>query len=644
MKLAALVSITTAALAGCQLGASLRLPGRAGNGGGSTRTTGADPVAGDSGAAPATAAGRTTTVAVDSDLCGADPDGDPGAAEHRRKLRDRTTVCTMITVEPVEGVARIAPRRPGWCDQLPKSELARALLPQATSAMQDLVAERYWWATTRKVLGPLCASPDDAAVQQQTAYFYQWWVNRTALTPEQLDGLFRYFGTLASADLTLYPDTMAKVCKAFPPASNEASERDRLIAQATRASLGCAEHDGAPYWVSRGATDDLFWHLDALEAPPSELVRAHSVLHCLGEPDEIDDDDLAAYAVCGADGRGLDLAALEKEIAGYHELARAHARLTVAAARRITARYEAVARAKAAQDPAWQALLYDAPASGWAAWTKAYQANRAAIDAARAYEARYLGASRKAARGCWRDAWGALSAYVAKVRPDDLAAIKAAMTTGPGTILLEHVVACADAEGQTRIATVLGQLFSSARPARGPRYAAYFAVLEALNEIRADRSKFALDPSRFARFYRDRSPVAGSIAGSVTELDLAREDGGGVVKHVKRDGAGVRVEFKTDRWKAPIWNCTPTNRIQQFRPDGTVIYEKNCTYGGEQWVERTHDPIWVPAEVAAGLAPGTFVRSAGSIERHGDAWDSIPVEVWATKDRTKLVAYLGLAL
>jgi hypothetical protein len=550
----------------------------------------------------------------------------------------------MITVEPAAGMSAVAPRAPGWCDRLSKHEVATSRMIWVTSRMQALVEERYWWATTREILGPLCGNPEDAAVQQQTAYLYQWWVNRTGLAPEQLDGLFRYFATFPGSDRALYAESMAEACRAFPEPGDEASDRDRLLARATRASLGCADSDGTPYWVGRSSTDDLYWHLDAAEAPPSELVRAHAVLQCLGDPDAIEDGELAAYAACGADARAIDPAALEREIAGYHELAQAHARLTVAAARRVAARYQAVARARADADPAWQTLLFDAPAAGWNAWTAAYRADQKMIDAARAYEVRYGGPSRKAAKGCWDDAWGHFTAHVAKAEADSLDEAKRAMTDLTGTILLEHVVACADAEGQAQIFTVLGQLFDRARPARGPRYAAYFAVLDALGEILADRSKFPVEPQALAYYYRDRSPVARSGWGNVSELDLAREDGGGVVKKTKRDGDGVRVEFKTDRWKQSIWNCTPNNRILQYRPDGTPVYDSDCTYGGKQWVEETHDPIWIPAAMAGGIGLGTFVRAATSIDRHGDAWDAIPVEVWADKERAKLTAYLGVEL
>jgi hypothetical protein len=626
-----LTMVAILAMAGCKLDPSLlEKPG----GGGPVDEMPGDPIEGGHG---------STSHAVDSDLCKVDDSLDAAVQLQRQEQADRTTICTMITVPPADGVARVEPRAPGWCDKLPAGELDTSRMIWATSGMQALVEERYWWATTREILGPLCGNPDDPNVRQQTAYFYQWWVNKTGMPPEELDGLFRYFGSFPTGDGALYATAQTEMCAAFPAASAEASDRDQLLARATRASLGCSDSAGTPYWVAGGSGDDLWWHLDAAAEAPSQLLRAYAVLGCLWDHETIEDRHLGNYAACGADGRDLDAAALEREIADWHELAQAHARMTVAAARKVTARYQAVARARADADPAWQELLYDAPARGWKAWEAAYAAERDAVDAARAYEARYFGPSRKAARGCWDEAWGNLTRHAAKAGAKDLPGAKAAMTDPIGTILLEHVTACADAEGWESRATLYGQLFEHARPARGPRHAAYYAMIDALSEILADRERFTFDTGWLGGLFTARSPIARSGGGSVDALDLARDDQGGVVKKVKKVKGGVIVEYKSEKWKDAIYSCTRTDRIQQLRPDGTVIYEEDCTYQGSRWVEDTHDPIFVPGDLADGIEPGRFLRASISWEKEQDAAKALPVEVWADKERETLVAYLGVA-
>src|SRR5262245_12235730 len=226
------LALAVAALGGCQLAQAVQQPAVGRPRDPSTDVAAPSPVS----------EGRSETVEVDSDLCQSDPE-----------TADRTTICTMITVEPVAGVAAIAPRAPGWCDRLPRSEVSTSRMIWATSGMQALVEGRYWWATTREIIGPLCGNPDDPAVQQQTAYLYQWWANLTGLAPEQLDGLFRYFGSFPSSSGTLYADSMKEMCEAFPAPGEEDSPRDTMLARATRASLGCDDSEGAPYWIRSGA-------------------------------------------------------------------------------------------------------------------------------------------------------------------------------------------------------------------------------------------------------------------------------------------------------------------------------------------------------------------------------------------------------
>ncbi|MCA9674314.1 MAG: hypothetical protein KC464_04655 [Myxococcales bacterium] len=595
---------------------------------------------GDGGGGGATASGG----GGGGDIC--KPLEDAGFDENvrRQDIAEHTTICDVVTIDPAPGVKKVGARKPGWCGEVAKLMPEGARTSWAHGPMSQIKEGRYWWDQTTLVLGALCVNPDDARVQEQTGYLYQYWVNQTGLTPEQLDGLFKYMGSYPAHETTLYADTMKAACKAFPAISSEASAHDKLLGEAVRSSLGCADRSGAPYWVSGGSSDDISWYVDAAAEPPSELLRSYVVMRCLGQPDEIGGQELAAYAVCGTDARALDAAKLEQEIAGYHELAKAHARTQHAIARKIAARYEAVARDKVKEDPAWQVLLYDAPAAAWKAWKADYKANQKVIDAERDYEALYFGPSRKAAKNCWAAPWRNLTAHVGAAKARSVLDAKHAMTDRIGTIILEHLVACADAEGMAQVHNAYGTVFASARPVRGPRFATFFAVIDALNEIKADRSKFPAEVSWFSRMFTGRSPVVSTGGSSLDSLDLAGSDKGGVVKSVKKSDGGLIVEFKTERWKDSTWDCKSTGEIIMFHSDGTPIYGQDCKYAGEEWVSQTHDPIWVDELMGAGIKPGAFVRSTSGAARHGNVFDAMPVEVWASKDKKQLVAYLGLEL
>jgi hypothetical protein len=81
-----------------------------------------------------------------------------------------------------------------------------------------------------------------------------------------------------------------------------------------------------------------------------------------------------------------------------------------------------------------------------------------------------------------------------------------------------------------------------------------------------------------------------------------------------------------------------------FRSDGTPIYRRDCRDLGKRWVEETHYPVWIRRDLAAGVAPGAFLRVTGSGAKHAgtEAYAALPVEVWDSKARRQLRAVLGV--
>jgi hypothetical protein len=570
----------------------------------------------------------------------ADPSKERMEARHDERRR---TVSKVIAIEAAPGVARVGPRKPDWCDAIPEATRANAYADNATRSMQEIADGRGYWGQTQGVLLYLCASPDDAKVQEQAGHLVQLWVNETRVAPEQLTPFFRAFATGEA-----YEDAVGEACRAVPHASGEASPREKIVQAVARATLGCGNR-GLPYWLSpqQMQSAGFGWEVDLGAVPVSELVRSYLVLSCLVDRDgPPETDDLVAYAVCGPDARALDTAALEKDIASYPELAKSFARQQHGRARRLAARFEEAARAKAAADAAWKSILFDAPTKAWKEWQELYAAHRQVIDAARAYEVVFHGQSRAAARGCWGDAWNRFSAHVAGRRPRTILESKRAMTEGAGAILLEHAIACGRADGHETLVHPARVLLSSARPVRGPRYAAYQAALDALNEVKKDRPKLDIDPRSLGSLFLDRSPHA-TAAGQRDTVDLSGSDPGGVVKSVAPIAGGVQVEFKTERWQEEKQECHDTSKIYAIEPGGRVIYHRACKSLGMEWVENTHHPIKIPAALAAGIRPGAFVRSSvadPAADYTKTASLATPVEVWDSKEKTTLRAYLGVPL
>lgn len=308
----------------------------------------------------------------------------------------------------------------------------------------------------------------------------------------------------------------------------------------------------------------------------------------------------------------------------------------------MAARFEELAARRAKEDAGWKQLLYDVPAAAWRDWEVLYAANRKVIDAARAYENVFHGPSREAAKGCLKQALANLTAHVAPRRARAVADVRRALTDPVGAILVEHLATCAEAEGHAEAARALGQVLGVSRAVRGPRYASYFAVLDAVVRIKKDRSKFPVSPQWFGEMFTSNPRAPRDAKGDLFD----GVDKGGVVKAVRPVDGGVRVEFKTDRWKEDQHECQDDpRRIVAFRHDGTPIYYRSCMYVGQVWVEDTHAPITVAAPFATGIAPGAFVRSlAGNDERADGSRPAAPLEVWSDKARRRLLTYVGVPL
>jgi len=61
-------------------------------------------------------------------------------------------------------------------------------------------------------------------------------------------------------------------------------------------------------------------------------------------------------------------------------------------------------------------------------------------------------------------------------------------------------------------------------------------------------------------------------------------------------------------------------------------------------VDETHDPVLIPASFAAEIEPGGFLRVTGGVGSKDQPARAMPIEVWTSPERKRLVAYVGLAL
>ncbi|MBZ0233924.1 MAG: hypothetical protein K8M05_16470, partial [Deltaproteobacteria bacterium] len=292
---------------------------------------------------------------------------------------------------PAEGVEVAAAMAPPWCDVVPPPKSPSSSASRSSLERQFMVVDRSGWGggTLEKIAAMLCESPEDESFQAQTGSVVQAWINVTGLGTQQAIASIR-----ARVDTASWKRQRDETCAAVA-VNPEASGRALELARVTARVFGCGSSSLGPFWSDDMNPPDksLGWYLDEDAAPPSQTIASYRVLRCLPRASRAPDAHaLGRYASCGVEARALDPGKLEAELAssGWNEFAKTIAREQHGFARRRVAQYDREVRALAAKDPAYQQIFYDAPEAAWKAWTELAAANRDALDAAFAYEARFV--------------------------------------------------------------------------------------------------------------------------------------------------------------------------------------------------------------------------------------------------------------
>ena len=525
--------------------------------------------------------------------------------------------------------------RPAWCGAR-EQEAPRGV----RGAMErGLKAQGLTEANLSKVAQLSCDRHDDpklASLIDDARARYQRLIG---LTDQELGEAMRL-----RLDPEAFERQIKQTCTALR-AGDEASEQDRALLDARRAALGCRGTVWNADW--RRSTDDWAYWLDRDVDPASELARVAHLEQCLDHaykrdfPDPEYDKVQVGYARCGVDARRLDRARLEKELKdpAITDAARQAAREAFSRAKLIADQLAAAYQAKAAQDPAWKAILLDAPEQAFNAWQAAAAKWRPELDAVLAFEDRYYAPSKSAVAGCGTALRAGWTKYLRAARPKDAKAAEQVATSDPiGYLLASRLLACDHREGRYLAAAYEGTLLKQARRFRGPRRAAAWAVVEAINDIKKDRERFPISAGAIAL---GSDPMYGPVSNVANKIGYG-EDAHAEIKTVTKVKGGVNVTFKTVKYQVDITTCTPTNRVHSISADGHVYWEQNCASGGTAWRTSTEAPMFVPAELAGGLAPnqfGTF-RPDTKLDPRG----GFPTVLYTDKSKKKLAVFYGVAL
>jgi hypothetical protein len=401
--------------------------------------------------------------------------------------------------------------------------------------------------------------------------------------------------------------------------------------------------------INGDTVSETGWNLDELEVTEgaSQLERASYVQSCLFPEAYENNPNLLslgpAYAVCGHDGRNLDLKVIDSEIAalGLDPVLADVARRRAADARdfalKIAADYERLG-------PEYKKILVDAPDKAWAAWMALRDSHREAIADAVAVERAFEAGVRSKMEGCQDLMLRHVREYVTETRPRTESEARGVAHDPVGSRLLTALAGC-EAMNKDRQQLALAALQMSGGSRRGPRAEAHNAALAALEAVKEDQTRFplSLDADEIRPRPRLKSPehpgrsTREHIADFIGAL-VYRGDWEGKVLAATPTGEGMRITFVRTTEEVPEWRCKPTNRIGRVRPDGIVEYYDECEKIGSHTVTHHSDDVVVPSALAAGLTPGRFLvyLSLGS--------EAFPFAVYRDDKRKELVAFLGGAV
>ena len=186
------------------------------------------------------------------------------------------------------------------------------------------------------------------------------------------------------------------------------------------------------------------------------------------------------------------------------------------------------------------------------------------------------------------------------------------------------------------------------RVLRGPRAAAYYATIDAIGKVRADRAKFPIEEHDVGV---SREDILDKLVGALAHESKNASPGGGdyhiwqeggVVKTAAKGKDGIKVVFATDKQERYVeTSCVETNHIVMFAHDGRPIYYRKCK-GSVQKVDVSPNPINIPAHLAEGITPGKLVNFG--VSNSQERRISMPFEIYADKKGHKLVTWYGIGL
>ena len=536
----------------------------------------------------------------------------------------------IVVVAPRDGVEVIKPLAAPWCDLAKSKSYSTGAMSRA---IQRGIKDGWGGGVMLEAGEAVCVNPGAPGYMKNTMAIVQDWVNMTGQTKAEAIESIR-----ARMQKEAWEAGYAATCNSLT-VSGEASEADKALNEARRMFFGCNYHK-VPQW-SENNTDSIRGYLDFGAGPVDPILQVYEVRQCLNNYSADRNPqytDVFNWAVCSPVGNRLDKAAFDKHVAGLKldVYGRTIARESFAVAKMLHLRYTGIAKGMIAQEPAFKAL-FEIPEKEWTKWAKLAADHKAAIDAAMAYHKLFFGPSKNARKNCFEKLRLVWAPYIAKIKITDLQAARTALTHEVNSILTIEMMLCSAADGQSLFANLISRELGYSRSVIGPRTGIYYAMIDAIVEIIADRESFPMRPKQHYGHVGVNFYTALSYA---RDKDSFGGDAESVIDKLQPTGDDVKIIFIKTKMMVDELSCKQTNKISRINDSGIVEYQSDCRPVGKKEITLQEEPVIIPAWAAGGLKKGNL----GSFHINGPERRGFPATVWADKDKKSIVNYLGVEL
>lgn len=385
-------------------------------------------------------------------------------------------------------------------------------------------------------------------------------------------------------------------------------------------------------WLTRNGTyslaSDHHYLADAFGPKLTEVGRLGYIRNCVNA----DKDAAVMWAMCQGDIDQLDLKKLAGELRSntrYPRWERHRIRLSLYVLKVRLVRHAEEIKKLIAEDPGY-AKLFEVAAAARKEFDTHYKTDAELIEVVSQMDDARITNKRSAFAGCEDKIWPMWKAAVATIpakkfetdhgRYGDLVA-KPILGIPTGYLASVALVICMtgnDDKGEVNaLGRVLRKELWSWPGFRGPRTAVESAVATAGIVFDA----------------RDTTLSYPKVNRSFGTTDKSGKSGAGVISKLKPSGDTVVVEFKQERvTETQCDDYKTTNRIIQFRIDGSPIYDTICVKTKRVTFNSGDAPQTVSARYAAGVKPGMFAIVDGDVI----------LGVWANSNSTTPMFVFGV--